>query len=393
MAWYWRALRVRKLLCPSVRNFYLKCRITYLSLTYNHFMDASYMADVCMGPMFWFVDTFTHAIGKLLVAAVISLTASVIFIAYWIGIPYWWKKNHYACIFLVTLGHWLLVNICFHYYMACTTHPGFPPEGELITEAVSICKKCIAPKPPRTHHCSVCNRCILKMDHHCPWLNNCVGYRNHRYFFMYMAYMVVGVIYLIMAGWELVYNSIMLSEDGCDELELEGHSVKINKTGALIPVTGTVILDSSFLEEHELEPVNPYRRKALIYMALINLGVLFALGALSVWHSLLITRGETSIEANINKAETLRLKEQGKTYRNPYNFGPKNNWILFLGLVEGRVFWKHILFPSTHEPIGDGLLWSTIHDDEKAVEQEEIFKLCKMKIHDVNNVEEVILNK
>lgn len=40
-------------------------------------------------------------------------------------------------------------------------------QGTLIPEAASICKKCIAPKPPRTHHCSVCNKCILKMDHHC----------------------------------------------------------------------------------------------------------------------------------------------------------------------------------------------------------------------------------
>ncbi|XP_076262557.1 palmitoyltransferase ZDHHC16A [Rhynchophorus ferrugineus] len=397
MAWYWRTLRFGKYLCPFIRNFYLKCRITYLSLTYNHFMDASYMADVCMGPMFWFVDTFTHAIGNLLVGAVISLTASVVLIAYWIGIPFWWKKNQYTCIFLITLGHWLLLNICFHYYMACTTHPGFPPEGELITEAVSICKKCIAPKPPRTHHCSVCNRCILKMDHHCPWLNNCVGYRNHRYFFLYMAYMLMGVIYVIFAGWEIAYNSIMLITEECDEPELEGHSVKINKTGALIPVTGTVILDSSFLEEHELEPANPYRRKAIIYMALINLGVLFALGALTTWHALLITRGETSIEANINKAETLRLEEQGKIYRNPYDFGPKMNWVLFLGLTERRSFWRHILLPSGHEPIGDGLSWSTIHDEQKSIPVEEMFKTCNVKTkfesYSKNNVEEVILDK
>lgn len=44
-------------------------------------------------------------------------------------------------------------------------------QGALIPEAVSICKKCIAPKPPRTHHCSICNRCVLKMDHHCRILN------------------------------------------------------------------------------------------------------------------------------------------------------------------------------------------------------------------------------
>lgn len=25
------------------------------------------------------------------------------------------------------------------------------------------CKKCWAPKPERTHHCSVCGRCVLKM--------------------------------------------------------------------------------------------------------------------------------------------------------------------------------------------------------------------------------------
>ena len=37
------------------------------------------------------------------------------------------------------------------------------------------CNRCKAFKPPRSHHCSICNRCIIKMDHHCPWVNNCVG--------------------------------------------------------------------------------------------------------------------------------------------------------------------------------------------------------------------------
>lgn len=30
-----------------------------------------------------------------------------------------------------------------------------------------FCRKCQTFKPPRTHHCSACNRCIMKMDHHC----------------------------------------------------------------------------------------------------------------------------------------------------------------------------------------------------------------------------------
>ena len=30
------------------------------------------------------------------------------------------------------------------------------------------CKRCKAYKPPRAHHCSMCRRCVVKMDHHCP---------------------------------------------------------------------------------------------------------------------------------------------------------------------------------------------------------------------------------
>ncbi len=62
---------------------------------------------------------------------------------------------------------------------------------------VKWCKKCLAHKPPRTHHCSICNRCVLKMDHHCPWVNNCVGHFNYKYFVLFLTFTVIVITYSV----------------------------------------------------------------------------------------------------------------------------------------------------------------------------------------------------
>ncbi|KAJ3178095.1 hypothetical protein HK101_010157 [Irineochytrium annulatum] len=53
------------------------------------------------------------------------------------------------------------------------------------------CKKCGFWKPDRSHHCSSCGKCVLKMDHHCPWINQ---YLFVVYAFLYCLYIFLNLL-------------------------------------------------------------------------------------------------------------------------------------------------------------------------------------------------------
>jgi len=66
----------------------------------------------------------------------------------------------------------------------------------------TICTRCEMYRPPRAHHCRICNHCIRKMDHHCPWINNCVGERNQKYFIQFLLYVGVLSVYAVsLVAW------------------------------------------------------------------------------------------------------------------------------------------------------------------------------------------------
>nr|XP_020451247.1 palmitoyltransferase ZDHHC2 isoform X2 [Monopterus albus] len=62
--------------------------------------------------------------------------------------------------------------------------------------AIRFCDHCHLLKPDRCHHCSVCDKCILKMDHHCPWVNNCVGFSNYKFFMLFLAYSLLYCLFI-----------------------------------------------------------------------------------------------------------------------------------------------------------------------------------------------------
>lgn len=64
-----------------------------------------------------------------------------------------------------------------------------------------------------------------------------------------MSYLALGVLFLIVCGWELAWDILWLAPDDTEEPELEGHPVKFNKTGAIIPIVRIHILFNFIIED------------------------------------------------------------------------------------------------------------------------------------------------
>ncbi|XP_013778352.1 palmitoyltransferase ZDHHC3-like [Limulus polyphemus] len=153
----------------------------------------------CCGRRFWFVKDICGIICAVITWLLVLYAEYVVLIVIILPI-----SSIYPCYSAVNLMIFevLAFLAVFSHLKAMLTDPGAVPQGNATKEAVQQlglqegqvvykCPKCCCIKPERAHHCSVCQRCIRKMDHHCPWVNNCVGENNQKYFVLFTFYIAV----------------------------------------------------------------------------------------------------------------------------------------------------------------------------------------------------------
>ncbi|KAL5032423.1 hypothetical protein BDV3_000992 [Batrachochytrium dendrobatidis] len=243
----------------------------------------------------------------------------------------------------IIISIYLLYSICFHYIASILTDPGRTHEGlvecllgeqtpsqgltsspilsDLEEPLIRRCRKCTLPKPARAHHCTICKRCIMKMDHHCPWIHNCVGIFNHEYFYLFLVYTTVATTYFSCLSMGAAWR-VFSGKDDAIVIELE-------------PV---FIL--AFLMSTVMSPL------------------LFGFVA---WHSWLIGTGQTSIEHLVNQDLSSSYDINGESFINEYDLGTIRNFKEFFGISSSRQWWM-VLIPMRHISQGNGLYYRTLRD-------------------------------
>lgn len=112
-------------------------------------------------------------------------------------------------------------------------------------EPLSMCSQCQTFKPPFSHHCRICNRCISRMDHHCPWMNNCIGAGNFKHFILFLVYTwLCTCMSMCLFGWNYFF---CVTEDCAFSIVLVqlARVVSVLSTGALL-FTSSMIMNVTY---------------------------------------------------------------------------------------------------------------------------------------------------
>ncbi|KAG0330139.1 hypothetical protein BGZ99_008002 [Dissophora globulifera] len=285
-------------------------------------------------------DSTIGYLGPVLLLTAFVLLSITIFCFFTVYLPfhYSWTEGtgffgNWAYILHLSWSLYLVWGIIANYYYAVRTPPGGILDGvsstgdamfqdvlqeiETYTEFPPTCKRCHLPKPERTHHCSVCKRCVLKYDHHCPWIHNCVGHFNHRFFLMFLTYLSIACVYFVIMG-----------------------------AGPFL-----------FAADTESEKEWPYLmdRAVVAFSEVLAVAIGVAVGGMAVWHWYLALSAQTTLEQYNNAYIKKICKKRGETFTNMYSFGIAGNFMDIFNIgPRGHYPWYTALLPLPIPPIGNG---------------------------------------
>ena len=163
------------------------------------------------------------------------------------------------------------------------TNPGIVPNPftyekyskDIIENYGLYCSKCKNKRPFRSHHCKICQKCILKMDHHCYWIANCVGYNNQKNFYQFLFYATFGdlIAFFLLCHISIFYIDFNIS----------------NNIPYGIKVTG--VLDLIY-----------YMRKQIFIVAgiLCSISMVISIGFLFVKQTKMLMKNQTTIERKLH---------------------------------------------------------------------------------------------
>ncbi|KAL3832815.1 hypothetical protein ACJIZ3_007551 [Penstemon smallii] len=275
----------------------------------------------------------------LLVFGIIALTYDAVVVVTWGPHIFDGGANSFLSFLIVALFHVLLVMLTWSYFMVVFRDPGaVPANWKMLSDqnveednstampsssedterrpAIGYCNRCQNGKPPRCHHCSVCKRCVLKMDHHCIWVVNCVGACNYKFFLLFVLYTFL----------ETLMDTLVLLPSFI-----------------------------SFFQQVKNSSSSPGKLAVIFLAFVVNLAFALSLLCFVVMHASLLLSNTTSVEVH----------EKRKDVRWKYDLGWKNNIEQVFGTK--KMLWFFPLFSKEdleRVPALDGLDFPTRSDIE-----------------------------
>ncbi|CAF0742638.1 unnamed protein product [Brachionus calyciflorus] len=119
-------------------------------------------------------------------------------------------KNSFKSICLFVIGIFILFNVLGNMFRAITTDTSiFSNQAPAIQlNEWRYCSICEQYAPPRSYHCLTCNKCILKRHNHCLFLGKCAGYKNLRFYLLFIFYILLGTLYSNFINYNIYLNAL-----------------------------------------------------------------------------------------------------------------------------------------------------------------------------------------